>query len=167
MPELSRYLTVDRLQAEGDRWSVRTAIAATTAQASKTLIQVGTVLLLARLIVPEAFGAVAMVVAVIAVFELLRDFAVSTVVVGRDDVTQSEMSNLFWVTVGLSGACSAHGSPALRPRRWQSGWGSASSCRVCRRNMSRSCEAGCGSPLSRSPNWRRAPSVPALPLSLR
>ena len=104
MPDLSRYLTVDRLQAEGDRWSVRTAIAATTAQASKTLIQVGTVLLLARLIVPEAFGAVAMVVAVIALFELLRDFAVSTVVVGRDDVTQSEMSNLFWVTVCLSGA---------------------------------------------------------------
>lgn len=72
------------------------------AQLSKTAIHLGAIMLLARLVAPEAFGLVAMVVVVLVFLELFRDLALSDVTIRRAAITHAEISTLFWLGAGGS-----------------------------------------------------------------
>ncbi|GIG28932.1 lipopolysaccharide biosynthesis protein [Cellulomonas marina] len=76
-------------------------------QVAKMLLQVGSVTVLGRLLLPETFGLVAMVTAVIGVAELLRDFGLSLASMQSRQLTDAERSNLFWVNAGLGLLCAA------------------------------------------------------------
>lgn len=75
------------------------------AQLMRVALQFGSVLVLARLLVPEDFGLVAMVTAVIGVAELLRDFGLSAAVVQAETVSRDERTNLFWANTALGVGC--------------------------------------------------------------
>lgn len=64
------------------------------------LLRFGSIAVLARLLVPEDFGLVAMATALTAVLELIRDLGLATVTVQRHDITHRQVSNLFWVNAG-------------------------------------------------------------------
>ena len=66
-------------------------------------IRIGSTAVLARLILPEQFGLVMMVMAVTAVADQLRDLGLSTATVQKAEISHAEISNLFWVnlTAGL------------------------------------------------------------------
>ena len=61
-------------------------------------------MVLARLLTPRDFGLFAMVTAVIGYLRVFKDAGLSTATVQREDITQAQVSNLFWINVGLSGA---------------------------------------------------------------
>lgn len=75
------------------------------AQVARIVLQIGSVVVLARLLTPAQFGLVAMVTAVIGVADLLRDFGLSLASVQAKDVTSEERSNLFWANAALGTAC--------------------------------------------------------------
>ena len=75
------------------------------AQVARIVLQIGSVVVLARLLTPAQFGLVAMVTAVIGVADLLRDFGLSLASVQAKEVTPAERSNLFWANAGLGAAC--------------------------------------------------------------
>ena len=75
------------------------------AQVARIVLQVASVVVLARLLTPAQFGLVAMVTAVIGVADLLRDFGLSLASVQAKDVSHAERSNLFWANTGLGTAC--------------------------------------------------------------
>ena len=60
--------------------------------------------ILARLLTPEDFGLVAMVVVVVTFISAFKDMGLSMATVQRPEVTHGQVSTLFWVNVGLSGA---------------------------------------------------------------
>lgn len=66
---------------------------------------------LGRLLSPADFGLLAMVMAVVGVGELFRDFGLSSAAVQAKSVTPAQKSNLFWINsllgLGLAGACCA------------------------------------------------------------
>lgn len=64
-------------------------------------VQVASVVLLARLLTPHDYGVVAMVLAVIGVGELLRDFGLSSAAIQAPELSRGQRSNLWWITTGL------------------------------------------------------------------
>lgn len=71
------------------------------AQAARIAIQLGGTIMLARLIAPDVFGLLAMVLAIAGIAEIFRDFGLSQAALRRTDLTQQQQSNLFW----LNAAC--------------------------------------------------------------
>ena len=74
-------------------------------QLLRILLQFGSVVVLARLLAPEAFGLIAMIMAIIGVAELIRDFGLSIASVQAKVVTDRERDNLFWANTGLGTGC--------------------------------------------------------------
>lgn len=75
------------------------------AQVVRFAVQLGSVLILARLLVPADFGLVAMIVAVIGVAEVFRDFGLSAAAVQAPELTRAQRDNLFWANTGLGLVC--------------------------------------------------------------
>lgn len=63
-------------------------------------------LILARLLTPADFGIVGMAMGLNSVLDFLADFGFSSAVVRKDQVTQTEVSTVFWFNVIIGGFCS-------------------------------------------------------------
>lgn len=74
-------------------------------QAVRAVLQFASVVVIARLLTPEDFGLIAMVVAVIGVADLVRDFGLSTAAVQASTLSKAERTNLFWANLGLGVLC--------------------------------------------------------------
>jgi PST family polysaccharide transporter len=88
----------------GDRAARGTGVTLAV-QALRMVVQFGSVLALARLLVPEDFGLVAMVMAVIVFADLIRDFGLSTAAIQAPSLSSAERTNLFWANVAMGLGC--------------------------------------------------------------
>jgi PST family polysaccharide transporter len=68
------------------------------------IIKMGSTAVLARMLVPEDFGLVAMVVAITGFGQLFKDAGLSTATVQSNNITQRQISSLFWINISL-GLC--------------------------------------------------------------
>jgi polysaccharide transporter, PST family len=68
-------------------------------QALKISLQIINLIILARLLLPEDFGLVAMVLAIFGICDILLDFGLSTASIQAAQITKKQISNLFWVNV--------------------------------------------------------------------
>jgi len=68
--------------------------------------QFASIAILARLLDPVDYGYLAMVLSVIGVAELLRDFGLSAAAVQSRSLTQGQQSNLFWLNTLIGAAAS-------------------------------------------------------------
>jgi|ERR1039458_2102361 O-antigen/teichoic acid export membrane protein len=75
--------------------SVRAAAFTWAAGAVDFVLRIGSTAILARLILPEQFELVMMVMAVTAIVDQFRGLDLSTVTVQRNEMSQREVSNLF------------------------------------------------------------------------
>ena len=82
--------------------------------AGGTVLRIGSVMVLARLLEPRDFGLIGMVTAFTGVLSLFRDFGLSAATVQHADVTHQETSTLFWINV-LVGAMLAVIAAASAP----------------------------------------------------
>ena len=83
------------------RQSLRGGAISIVARAVNALIQVGSVLFLARLLTPEEYGLVAMVTALTGFAPLLVDLGTRDAVIRRLSLADGEVSALFWLAVGV------------------------------------------------------------------
>lgn len=74
------------------------------ARITNALIQIGSVLFLARLLSPEDYGLVSMVAAIVGFAPLVVDLGTRDAVVQRPVITEREVSAIFWITTGISSA---------------------------------------------------------------
>jgi len=80
---------------------VRGGLAKVVAQAASFALRIGSLMVLARLLDPKDFGLVGMVAAFTGVLNLFRDFGLSSATVQRLNVTDEQISTLFWINVGV------------------------------------------------------------------
>jgi O-antigen/teichoic acid export membrane protein len=73
------------------------------AQAAKFLLNFVSAAILARLLSPRDFGLVGMVLGITALVAVFSQMGLSIATIQRDTITQAQVSNLFWINVGLSG----------------------------------------------------------------
>lgn len=125
-PDPESHLRTDHLAADLTGRSVRGGAVTMIAQLVKMIVQFGTTVILARLLLPEAFGLVAMVAVLLTFLETFKDLGLSAATVQRASISHAEVSTLFWVNVGLGAAAALlmlplapllawfYGEPALR-----------------------------------------------------
>jgi PST family polysaccharide transporter len=79
--------------------TIRGGFAKLCAQAANFLLRMGSLMVLARLLEPKDFGLVGMVTALTGVLQLFRDFGLSAATVQQVNVTEEQISTLFWINV--------------------------------------------------------------------
>lgn len=72
-------------------------------QGAKILTSFASLAVLSRLLAPQEFGTFALVLAIIGIGELFRDFGLSLAGIQATEITESQRSNLFWANtvIGL------------------------------------------------------------------
>jgi O-antigen/teichoic acid export membrane protein len=79
--------------------AIRGGVARLCAQAATFVLRLGSLMILARLLGPKDYGLVGMVTAFTGVLTLLRDFGLSAAAIQRANVTEEQMSTLFWINL--------------------------------------------------------------------
>jgi PST family polysaccharide transporter len=114
---LDHFRTDHLLRNLGQR-AVSGGCTVAASQAIKFFLNLASAMVLARLLAPAEFGLVAMVLAATALLELFKEAGLSTATVQRETISQQQVSNLFWINLGLS-ACMTVACMALSgPLAW-------------------------------------------------
>jgi len=99
-----QHLRTEHLRADLFGRSVRGGAVTLSAQAGKFALRLTETIVLARLLGPEAFGLIAMVMAVTGFLQMFKEGGLSMATVQRENVTHAQVSTLFWVNLSLSAA---------------------------------------------------------------
>ena len=106
--------------------AARGAMITVGGQVVRILIQMAGVVVLARILSPRDYGLLAMVVAIVGVAEIFRDFGLSYAAVQARTLSAGQRTNLFWINTGLGAVLTlviiagaplialVYGQPALR-----------------------------------------------------
>ena len=84
------------------RQSLRGSLATFLAQAIKMVIQIGSQVVLARLLFPAEYGLVAMAYPVVSFLQVFNDIGLGQAIVQRPVLEQKQVSALFWLNLGVS-----------------------------------------------------------------
>ena len=103
-------------------------------QGIRFALQLGSLMVLARLLSPQDFGVVAMVTAITNVMEIVRDFGLSSAAMQAKELNDAERTNLFWANTGIGAGCALvvtlsaplivrmYGTPVVGPIVLALGW---------------------------------------------
>lgn len=78
---------------------IRGGAAKVLGQGAAMALQLVNVVVLSRILSPEDFGLMAMVMSVIGVLQLLKDFGLSTATIQSGAVTHAQLTTLFWLNM--------------------------------------------------------------------
>jgi len=82
--------------------SIRGGVSTMAGQIILFLMSTAQTVILARLLLPEDYGLVAMVGSVTGFIIIFKDLGLSSAIIQREELTQSEVSSVFWVNVLIS-----------------------------------------------------------------
>lgn len=98
----ARFFRTDHLLPELGKRAVSGGAITAAAQGVKFVMNLVSAVVLARLLSPEEFGLVGMVLAVTGILGLFSEVGLSTATVQRETITHAQVSNLFWINIALS-----------------------------------------------------------------
>ena len=96
------FLRTDHLKSNLKGRSIKGGIVTLSAQAIKLASTILSTAILARLLTPSDFGLVAMITAVTGLLSSLKDAGLATPTIQRAEISHAQVSNLFWINVGVS-----------------------------------------------------------------
>ncbi|WP_445636406.1 Lipopolysaccharide biosynthesis protein [Nostoc sp. DSM 114161] len=97
-----RYFRTDHLKTDLKSRSVRGGAVTMVAQGLKLSLNLGSNVVLARLLTPQDYGLIGMVTAVTGFVALFKDLGLSMATIQKDEINHTQVSTLFWVNVVLS-----------------------------------------------------------------
>lgn len=101
MAKQTDYFCSDTIREDLKGKTVRGGVYTAAAQAGSMLIQIGTLPILARLLVKDDFGLVAMALVFTGFAQVFVDAGMSMATVQREKLSHAQVSNLFWLSSGL------------------------------------------------------------------
>jgi O-antigen/teichoic acid export membrane protein len=110
------HFKTDHLLPNLKRHTISGGAVTMSAQAAKFGLNLASTVILAHLLTPRDFGLVAMVGVVTGFLAVFRHAGLSIPTVQREHITDAQVSNLFWINLGVSGLCAlilAALSPAM------------------------------------------------------
>jgi PST family polysaccharide transporter len=99
-----KYLGTDHLLHDLKGRTISSGVVTVAAQGVQLVLNLVSIMALARLLAPKDFGLYAMVTTVMGYLVVFMDAGLSTATVQREHITQAQVSNLFWINVALSSA---------------------------------------------------------------
>jgi O-antigen/teichoic acid export membrane protein len=100
------HLRTDHLLHSLKRRTISSGAVTMSAQAAKFFLSLVSTMVLARLLTPRDFGLVAMVTTVTGFLRVFKDAGLSIATVQREKITHAQVSNLFWINIGVSAVTS-------------------------------------------------------------
>src|SRR5260221_10457470 len=85
------------------RKTARGALISAFGQGASLFFRMGSMVVMARLLVPEDFGLVGMITAFSGFLGLFRDAGLSMATVQRASITRAQNSQLFWINLAVGG----------------------------------------------------------------
>ena len=113
---MEQHFSTHHLLPNFRRRTISSGLITTLAQGAQFFLNLAYIMVVARLLVPQEFGLVAMVTSVMSFLRIFQDAGLSTATVQRQEITHAQVSNLFWVNIGLGGVTSllvAASAPAI------------------------------------------------------
>ncbi|MEJ2239585.1 MAG: lipopolysaccharide biosynthesis protein [Gemmatimonadales bacterium] len=113
---MDRYFDTDHLQTRLKTLALRGGAVTMATQTMSFAFTLGATAILARLLTPADYGLIAMVTVIVGFMTMFKDFGLSMATVQRAELTQPQVSTLFWLNtaLGLSLSILAVGlAPAL------------------------------------------------------
>jgi hypothetical protein len=99
-----KYLSTDHLLHDLKGRTISSGFITIAAQGVQLVLNLASIMVLARLLAPKDFGLYAMVTTVMGYLIVFMDAGLSTATVQRENITQAHVSNLFSINVALSSA---------------------------------------------------------------
>jgi PST family polysaccharide transporter len=97
----SEFFDTETLSNDLRKRSIRGGVYTMVGQGITSILRVGSIAILARILIPDHFGLVSMVTALTVIAERFKDLGLSTATVQRKEITHEQVSTLFWINVGL------------------------------------------------------------------
>jgi len=98
-----RHFATDHLLASLKGRALSSSFVTILAQGVQFILMLASTVILARLLSPRDFGLVAMVTTVIGFLRIFNEAGLSTATVQCEDITHTQVSNLFWTNIALGG----------------------------------------------------------------
>lgn len=95
------FFDTTRLNKDLKKRSLRSGAVTLSSQGAKFVIQLGSTMILARILTPDDYGIMAMVVAITGFASLFINLGLSTAVVQRAEVNHEQISTLFWLNTSI------------------------------------------------------------------
>lgn len=89
------------LQTDLKKRSLRSGAVTLTSQGLMFVIQLGSTMILARILTPQDYGMMAMVVSITGLAAILNNLGLSMATVQRAEITHEQVSTLFWINAGV------------------------------------------------------------------
>ena len=99
------HIRTDHLLPNLKRRTISGGVVTISSQAVKFGLSLASTVILAHLLTPPDFGLVAMVTAVTGFVAMFRHAGLAMPTVQREQITHAQVSNLFWINLGVSGLC--------------------------------------------------------------
>lgn len=97
----SDHLSIEHLRPKIESRAVSGGIVSAVAQGSQLVLTFAYTAVLARLLSPRDFGLVAMGTSIAAFLQVFKEAGLSTATIQRENITHAQVSNLFWINVGI------------------------------------------------------------------
>src|SRR5438094_6293052 len=99
-----QHFATDHLLTNLRQRTISSGLISAVAQGAQFFLNLAYIMVLARLLVPQDFGLVAMVTTIMGFLRIFQDAGLSTVTVQRQEITHAQVSNLFWVNLTVGSA---------------------------------------------------------------
>ena len=100
--ELNQHFETDHLTSDIRGRAIRGGMITFASQGLGFVVNLSSMAILARLLLPESFGLIVMVTSLVGFLELFKDGGLSMATVQQEKITHDQISTLFWLNVGIS-----------------------------------------------------------------
>ncbi|PSF38674.1 lipopolysaccharide biosynthesis protein [Aphanothece hegewaldii CCALA 016] len=97
-----QYFCTKKIKENLKTRSIRGGTITILQQLAKLMLQIGSTMILARMLTPEDYGLVGMVKATTGFIELFRNLGLNTATIQREEINHHQVSTLFWINLGVS-----------------------------------------------------------------
>jgi O-antigen/teichoic acid export membrane protein len=97
----SQFASTDAVRLELRARSVRGATALALGAGGEIVVRFASIIILARVLVPEDFGLIGIVTALAAIAGMFSGLGLSTATVQRHEINHRQVTNLFWINLAI------------------------------------------------------------------
>ena len=112
------HISTDHLLKDLGHRARSGGVVTAAAQVIKFVLNLASAVVLARLLSPHDFGLVAMAGALMPILRTFREGGLSTATIQKEGLTHAQVSNLFWVNLGLGGFITLLGAAVAPAISW-------------------------------------------------
>ena len=81
--------------------AIRGGMITSASQVILFILRLSSIMILARMLIPEHFGLIGMVTALTVLIERFQDIGLGDAIVQKKEITHEQVSNLFWINLGI------------------------------------------------------------------